>query len=248
MKQLANIQKFTLLKRGDNVTREQFLQHWRDPHGPLLASVPEFWKYNTRYFQNHPIRLPSSIGAEPFYDGVAQLIQRPRDDMSVGFFEDPKYLEVIRPDELNFLSTKDCTAVFAREHVIKDGPRTGVKMISFLTRAGHLSHDQFLEHWLTRHAPLVRNAEPFWRRLRRYVQNHCIPELSRAMLVDGKVETFSGVTELWFDSVQEAEAAFGAPEFIERVRPDSALFIAAREMRFMVMEVEVKQPAPNGLA
>lgn len=236
------ITKFTLLKRSPHVTHEQFVEHWRAIHGPLLGELPAFWKYNMQYFQNHALPLPAAIGAEPFWDGIAQTVQRPRNDMKINFFDEPKYIEVIRPDELKFLSITYSTAIFARQHIIKDGPRDGVKFISFIRPTESMTLEQFFDHWFHKHSQLVQNVGSFWTRIKRYVQNHGIPELSVAMVAGGKVESFAGVAELWFDSLEDAAAAFGDSEYIKRVRPDERYFISQPATRFVVREHEVLQP------
>src|SRR5690606_1924709 len=47
-----------------------------------------------------------------------------------------------------------------------------IKSIGLLTRKPHLTHEQFVQHWVEIHAPLA-HAVP---RLRRYVQSHIVEE------------------------------------------------------------------------
>lgn len=240
---MPTISKFTLIKRRSDLTNEEFTAHWRTIHADALASLPEFWKYNTRYIQNHRLPLPGILGPEPFWDGIATTVQRPRPDMQVGLWDEPAYMEVVRPDELNFISMDDTTAVFGEEHIIKDGPRDGVKFMSFMGRKLGITHEQFLDHWSRIHGPLVQDVAPFWRHVRRYVQNFGIPALSKPLTKSGNVEAFSGVAELWFDSVDDVIAAFSEPEFIERVGPDGPKFLSLPTTRFLVREHEVVRPA-----
>lgn len=237
------IQKFSLLRRREDFTKEQFQKYWREEHGPLLASIPAYWKNNSSYVQSRALPLPASIGTESPFDGIAQTMQRPRENLQRGFFDEPEYMDIVRPDELKFLSVPECTAVFGRQHVIKDGPPTGVKFISFLRRVDGMELDPFLDYWRNKHALLVEDVKPFWNHIRRYVQNHGIPEWSRGLALDGKVAPFSGVAEIWFDSPEAVEQAFNEPEYLERVRPDEGRFIAKPTTRFLVEEYEVKMPA-----
>jgi len=242
---MERIQKFSLLKRREDLSRNQFNEHWRTVHGPLLASLPEYWKNNESYVQSYVLPMPQSIGTEPFFDGIAQTMQRPREDMTRGFFHEPAYLNIVRPDEQKFLSLPDCTAVFGKQHVIKDGPHTGIKFMSFLRPADGFDHESFLQYWRNNHAQLVEEVKPFWKHIRRYVQNHGIPELYRGLSSDGKPAPFVGVAEIWFDSVEDLEVAFNEPEYLARVRPDEGKFIKKPTTRFIIQERPVK--APEGM-
>jgi hypothetical protein len=55
-------------------------------------------------------------------------------------------------------------------------PSPGVKLVCFVRRTPSISHDQYLEHWRERHAPLAIRVQPaFWH----YVQNHVSDWLTR---------------------------------------------------------------------
>lgn len=244
---MRDIQKFSLLKRKTGLSKQEFFDYWRNIHGPLLASIPEYWKYNSSYIQSVALPVPGTIGTESPYDGVAQTIQRPREDMQRGFFDDDKYLELVRPDELEFLDVEECTAIWAEQHVIKDGPRTGVKFMSLLRPVEGMSVTEFQRYWLDRHAPLVRSVAPFWNSIRRYVQNHGIPAWSRGLSVNGKISPFVGVAELWFDSIEGIEHAFTEEEYMEKVKPDEGRFIAKPTTRFIISEYVV-EPLAGKLA
>jgi hypothetical protein len=64
------IRLVTLLKRKSGTTHEEFLRHWIEVHGPLIANSSAA-NYVLRYEQ-HPVAWPSpgSAGAEPEWDGV----------------------------------------------------------------------------------------------------------------------------------------------------------------------------------
>ncbi|WP_133663066.1 EthD domain-containing protein [Paraburkholderia sp. BL10I2N1] len=108
-------------------TREQFNEHWKKVNGPLLAAIPAYLKNNGSYVQSCVLPMPASIETEAEFDGIAQTMQRLRQDMTRDFFDEPEYLALVRSDEQEFLSLADCMAIFARQKVVKDGPRTGVK-------------------------------------------------------------------------------------------------------------------------
>ena len=64
------IRLITLLKRKPGTTHDEFLQHWLQVHGPLIANSSAA-RYVLRYEQ-HPTPWPSvdSGQAEPEWDGV----------------------------------------------------------------------------------------------------------------------------------------------------------------------------------
>jgi uncharacterized protein (TIGR02118 family) len=64
------IRLVTLLKRKPGTTHEEFLEHWRERHGPLIAASTAA-NYVRRYEQ-HPAAWPAagSGAPEPEYDGV----------------------------------------------------------------------------------------------------------------------------------------------------------------------------------
>jgi uncharacterized protein (TIGR02118 family) len=64
------IRLVTMLKRKPGTTHEEFLHHWKEVHGPLIASSSAA-KYVRRYEQ-HPATWPPAESAmpEPDWDGV----------------------------------------------------------------------------------------------------------------------------------------------------------------------------------
>jgi len=86
-----------------------------------------------------------------------------------------------------------------------------VKLIFCLHRRSDLSHQQFLDHWYLRHAPLVRqHAKAIG--LLRYVQSHGlahpIDELLRRSR--GGPAGYDGVAELYYESAEALHQAMYA--------------------------------------
>jgi uncharacterized protein (TIGR02118 family) len=94
-----------------------------------------------------------------------------------------------------------------------------IKSLSLLTRKPHLSHDEFMRHWVEIHAPLA-HAVPG---VRRYVQNHIVDERQRPDIPTTEVEV-DGVAELWFDDHDAMQHANASPE-AKRLHDDGARFI-----------------------
>jgi uncharacterized protein (TIGR02118 family) len=94
------------------------------------------------------------------------------------------------------------------------------KAIILLSRAEGATHGDFREWWLERHAPLARQLPG----LRRLVFN----------VVEADGAPYDGVSELWFDSHEDFEAAY-ATEIGKTVAADSVANVSAR-IRLLVDE------------
>lgn len=110
-------------RRRPDLTREEFEDHWLNRHGPLVLSVPEFAKYLKRYVL-HPFDADGEgqalvLGATPEYDGVGELWFDSHASM-VAAFNEPRYLEIIRPDEDRFLDRDDCLSFVTRPLIQKE--------------------------------------------------------------------------------------------------------------------------------
>ena len=100
------------------------------------------------------------------------------------------------------------------------------KAIILLARAEDASHADFREWWLERHAPLARQLPG----LRRLVFN----------VVEPGDAPYDGVSELWFDSREDFEAAY-ATDIGGTVAADSLANVGAR-VRLFVDEREQVGP------
>jgi uncharacterized protein (TIGR02118 family) len=94
-----------------------------------------------------------------------------------------------------------------------------LKAIILLTRREGDTPEDFRRWWLEEHAPLARELPG----LRKLVFN----------VVGGEAD-YDGVSELWFDSVEEFEAAY-ASEIGQRVAADSIAHVGGR-VRLLVDE------------
>ena len=79
-----------LMVRRSDLTYEQFIQHWREVHGPLFAAQSESKQYVRRYVQDHRTgdALPGTTASN--FDGIAEIWF---DDISgaKAFFESDGY-------------------------------------------------------------------------------------------------------------------------------------------------------------
>jgi uncharacterized protein (TIGR02118 family) len=108
---------FVMAKRKKGMSRAEYSHYWRNQHGPLVRSVPEFIRHVKSYVQYH---IPEDtgggqiVGGASEYDGFAKLVFDSRQAMEQAF-QEPKYLEIIRPDEHKFLDWEGCVSVVTEE-------------------------------------------------------------------------------------------------------------------------------------
>jgi len=98
------------------------------------------------------------------------------------------------------------------------------KAIILLTRRADTTHEQFADWWLVEHAPLAAQLPD----VRRLLFNLVAP---------GDDGAPDGVSELWFDSREDFEAAY-ATGIGKAVAADSLAHLASR-VRMFVTEHEV---------
>jgi uncharacterized protein (TIGR02118 family) len=101
-------------RRKSGWTRAEFSDYWRNQHGPLVRSVPEFMRHVRKYVQCHIVAGTGPLGVEGTYDGVAELWFDSPEEITRAF-EEPRYLEIIRPDELKFVDISDCISFVTEE-------------------------------------------------------------------------------------------------------------------------------------
>jgi uncharacterized protein (TIGR02118 family) len=88
-----------------------------------------------------------------------------------------------------------------------------IKLVYCIRRRAGLAPEAFRAHWLERHAPLVkRHAAAL--RAKRYVQSHTGHADANAGLVASRdaSEPYDGITEVWWESVADLQAALASPE------------------------------------
>ena len=106
------IQLTVLLKRHPDLTVEEFHERWR-AHGKVIAGEPTLARHIRRYEQHH--RAVRDYESGDSYDGLA--LQQYGDMAAfLAFIEEPKYHELIRPDEQTMLDMDSLVVLFT------DGP------------------------------------------------------------------------------------------------------------------------------
>lgn len=88
-----------------------------------------------------------------------------------------------------------------------------IKLVFCLKRKEGMSRQEFQDYWLNTHGPLVRERAKAIG-CRRYVQVHtATTPLDDALRGSRSApESYDGVAELWWDSIDDLTAAAGTPE------------------------------------
>lgn len=214
--------------RREGMTRSEHHEYLRNTHGPLVLSVPEFLRHLRKYVQNHGLLDPdgSKCTAVPAVaddrDAIIELWYDRVEEIQRGFSE-PRYLEVIRPDEGRFGSFQDFFVLMAQEMWVlpRRDATARIKTFSFLKRRTGTSEAQFLEFWRQTYGPRLTNSGAFKQHVKGYLQNHIIPGNPFGA---GATDTFDGVDEIWFHDVEAAKRFYDSPEVLKAITDGQAQF------------------------
>jgi uncharacterized protein (TIGR02118 family) len=214
----------------EGMSIEDLHHNWFENHGPIVATAPLM----VRYVQN--ITLPESYHGDPkpTHEGASMTWFETLNDLWHSWDSGGWQVQIV--DAPNWFSRdRGATFAAAKEQVIVDGVAnaTQVKMIVMTVRADGVSLEDFHRRWLDEHGP-IGAALPG---VRRYVQNHSLPE---SYGHEGWAVTHDGWSEMWFDNLAELQAAYASDE-AKRLYQDDTLFnlektgiVVARERAVVV--------------
>lgn len=115
------ITMIVFVRRKQGITREEFSRYWFEQHGPLVLRTPEFMRHVRKYVQYHlapgHAAAGSLFGDITDYDGVGEIWFDSREAMNAALNE-PRYLEIMRPDELKFIDLDGCLSFIGDERVM----------------------------------------------------------------------------------------------------------------------------------
>lgn len=213
-----------LMVRRPDLDRQAFSRYWADNHAALAHELPGV----RRYVQSHRIDVPDVL--EPLqrrcpFDGVAELWADAPGDFEA-MRSSRAYRERLVPDEAHFVDAAGTRWLTTRPRVALSRPGDGgVKLVFLVRRHPDLTVDEFREHWVGVHAPLVADTPG----LVRYVQ--CM------VLHDAHVgprPRFDGVAELSWDTVDALREGIASHAFREVQARDAARFLDVSTLAAMV--------------
>jgi len=109
------IKSFTIARRVPSITKEEYLNYWKEKHAPLAAQVIPGVR---KYVQNHPIHLP---GVELEMDGITEMWWDNVDALQnyLNWRQTPE-ARILLEDEKKFSDGSRKMRFFAVEHIILD--------------------------------------------------------------------------------------------------------------------------------
>jgi len=211
------------VKRKAGMSPADFHRYWKEVHAPTVKSVPEFMRHLRKYVQSHTVSdaVPGFPAASE-YDGLAELWFDNLEEVGKAFHE-PRYMEIIRPDEGKFADLAGSTLFVAEEIVMHSERATRFKLVACVKPKAGMSSAEFHRYWKETHGPTVKSVPEFMRHLRKYVQSHAISGSIPGF--PAAPSQFEGVADLWFDSVEEVVKAFNEPRYLEVIREDEKKFL-----------------------
>jgi heme-degrading monooxygenase HmoA len=120
-----------------------------------------------------------------------------------------------------------------------------IKLVYVIRKRADVSEKDFHEYWLKQHGPLVRSFANAMR-AKKYVQSHTVHEDAGKGIRDTRPkmkETYDGITEVWWDTVEDFSSGGDTKARAEAARAlleDESKFIDfERSSIFMTEEHEI---------
>lgn len=107
-----------------------------------------------------------------------------------------------------------------------------IKRVSLVRRRPGMSREEFVAHWTGPHAEIVRRM-PGVRGLRYNVVEQWTPA----------DDTWDGIGELWFDSIEAAQAAFATEPYASQLAEDRKRFLGEVQVAFVEERTVVPPPS-----
>ena len=110
-----------------------------------------------------------------------------------------------------------------------------IRLLGFYKRRADITHQQFLDHWINIHGPLVARIPGVEKYLKKYIQHRLyLDPLSQCDLL------YDGFSESWWDSWEDRDTFLKLPAFDEIIE-DERRFIDLGVSRWMVQDEQALQ-------
>jgi uncharacterized protein (TIGR02118 family) len=212
------------LVRQDDMSHEEFVDYWQENHTPIAREIEGVVRYATvEPFDAD--NAPFDGIAELYFDDLDELYDALGSEGSRDYAPDRGKAKEAREDVDNFLAIDERPRLIGEERVQfddTDGETTGLPKLSLpLTRSEDMSHEEFVDYWLEKHAPLVRDVPGAVR-------------YTTVLPTEPEHAEFDGIAELYFEHEDALSAFLGQPtdEYdpedsgVEEVRQDSPKFLS----------------------
>jgi uncharacterized protein (TIGR02118 family) len=232
------IKLICFVKRSRALSVDEFHDHWRTKHAPLIRETPGVADRIVRYEQNH--RSADDYARGGGFDGVAIQWFDSMDDF-VAMVSDPEYQARVAPDEAALLDLEGLVWILTdQEEVVVAGPErrddSVIKLICMVKRRPGMSIDDFHHHWRTVHSPLNCNTPSIAQYFVRYERNH----RNDADYQRPGASDFDGAAVEWYPSVQAFYDMIGEPAYRELIAPDEDEFLDRDNLVWLLTDPEEK--------
>jgi hypothetical protein len=225
-------------RRKPGMSVADFHAHWLDSHGPLIAGTPELARHLVRYEQNHRLAADYARdeGNPAGFDGATVQWLESMESF-YAFVREPKYAELIAPDEGSFLDRESLALLFTEDDDVKiDGRdrRAGaeVKLLCLLRRRDDTTAADFHAHWGGRHASIFASTPEISRHVVAYHQSHRLEKDYERDAGGG----WDGLAEQWYSSLDEFQAMTREPAYQQAVPADEERFIDRPSIDFILSQ------------
>lgn len=212
--------------RIPSMSRRAFHLYWQKHHSTNVMNITAFAQFMRKYNSGHrypetPPGLPAHYDAVTPFEGAAEVWLNSLGEVG-DWLGNPLYEQLIRPDELRFISQEGAVEIVVgkEERLFEpdpDWPENLKTKVYLIVRQGEgADYDDFHAD-LSRHCRTLLESAPLTQHLEKLVVTHRL----RDPLPEGMVlHDIDAVIELWFD-----DAGAMARFFAERDYRD----VAARE-------------------
>ena len=107
-----------------------------------------------------------------------------------------------------------------------------IKLVYVIRKRSDISEKDFHEYWLKKHGPLVRSFAKSMH-AKKYVQSHTVFEDAGKQIRGTRkmTETYDGITEVWWDTLDDFNSGGDAKE-----RAEAARALLEDELKFIDFE------------
>ena len=112
------IKLIVAIRKREDMSVEDFQNHWRTNHASLVKSNPATSRYIRKYVQCHTLPEQYADG-EAAFDGTAEIWFDSIEDKDA-FFSDPDYLREVQPDEARFADMSRTVFFVTQEESVID--------------------------------------------------------------------------------------------------------------------------------
>ena len=210
-----------VIGRRPDLTHAYFLKHLSTTHLEVVDRVPEFRNRVRRYVQNHLFVDPNELAdihglsISTNADGLIEVWWDRFSDI-MGAFQEPRYLEIIRPDELAFGDVPGAWGVTAQETLVmeRNGFSGLIKLFIFLKRPVRTPHAAFRSRWQAIREHQLSPATAFHTHVGRFVENWVSQDPAESL---PGMKPYDLVAELWLESLQDVAQLAADPNFLGAV-------------------------------